>query len=94
MGAWTKWVITYATLFLNLILIFTHWSTYLVNVPIYTLGSLHLWRLFTAPFVQGGIINLLINFLFHIPTSNNFEKENGTIKAFLHFTAVNFVIQS
>jgi membrane associated rhomboid family serine protease len=51
---------------------------YLLNYPILTIGSLHLWTPFTCLFISGGLIQLLFGVLMMYFMCNQFEKTLGT----------------
>ena len=64
-----------------------------VNIPIYTILSLQIWRVFFSYFITTNIISLLITYLVIFSLSMTEEVENGSGRFFLQIFKRNLAIQ-
>lgn len=63
----------------------------LINVPIFTIQYMQIWRLVTAPFIELSLLQLLFCMLSFLPTACNTERSLGTAR-YVAFFMMNFLI--
>ena len=87
-------IIVFSTIIFFIINLFTPYvAFYLADIPYFTIFHLHLWRLFTTPFITTSIFSIIFSLLFWYRDAFKQEEENGTIKYMLSFFMKSFFIQ-
>ena len=87
-------IIVFSTIIFFIINLFIPYvAFYLADIPYFTIFRLHLWRLFTTPFITTSIFSVIFSLLFWYRDAFKQEEENGTIKYMLSFFMKSFFIQ-
>ena len=87
-------IVVFSTIIFFIINLFTPYvAFYLADIPYFTIFHLHLWRLFTTPFITTGLFSIIFSLIFWYRDAFKQEEENGTIKYMLSFFMKSFFIQ-
>lgn len=65
----------------------------LCNIPLYTIKSFHIWRLFTSVLMTANLINILFAFISWIPDAIKLENTSGTVRYSFNFFTNSILIQ-
>lgn len=82
-----------STIFFYILSWITPFIKNFLNIPLYTIYKIQLWRIFTSVFMTLSILNIIFAFFAWLPDAIKLEKSAGTIRYFFNFMLNSICIQ-